>query len=198
MADGDNDTGRDPTTDQAATAQGKDRHVEREFEVGKDEAWSSQILEKDGLGFANRKRTYDEYQEESLQTMRQVRRQIENLHATAMESINRNRTIVDKFVSDGQQHDNHRQTIANQSLQNAVETANMVSKQAVRHGDLSIDRIWNNDEVAALTAKNGAQQDAIVSAMIGALGKALQQIGGVPPQASDGGGGGQKQTSDNC
>lgn len=190
------DTGRDPTTDQAATAQGKDRHVEREFEVGKDEAWSSQILEKDGLGFANRKRTYDEFQEESLQTMRQVRRQVEDLHSSAMESINRNRTIVDKMISDGQQFDNHRQTIANQSLQNAVETANMVSKQAVRHGDLSIDRIWNNDEVAALTAKSGAQQDAIVSAMVTALGKALQQIGGVPPQASGGGGG--KKTGDGC
>ena len=188
------DTGRDPTTDQAATAQGKDRHTEREFEIGKDEAWSATMLEKDGLLFANRKRTYDEYQEESLQTMRQVRRQVEDLHASGMESIHRNRTIVDKLISDGQQFDNGRQIIANQSLQNAVETANMVSKQAVRHGDLSIDRIWNNDEVAALTAKTGAQQDAIVSSMIVALGKAMQQIGGVPPQASNGGGG----DKDNC
>ena len=183
------DTGRDPTTDQAATAQGKDRHVEREFEIGKDEAWSSTMLEKDGLLFANRKRTYDEYQEESLQTMRQVRRQVEDLHSTAMESISRNRSYVDKILSDSQQFDNGRQIIANQSLQNAVETANMVSKQAVRHGDLSIDRIWNNDEVAALTAKSGAQQDAIVASMVSALGKALQQIGGVPPQASSGSGG---------
>lgn len=187
----DDDTGRNSATNQ-------DRH-EREFEVGRDEAWSSQIYEKDGLGFANRKRTYDEYQEESLQTMRQVRRQVENLHSTAMESINRNRTIVDKMISDGQQFDNHRQGIANQSLQNAVETANMVSKQAVRHGDLSIDRIWNNDEVAALTAKSGAQQDAIASSMIAALGKALQQIGGVPSQDdSEGGGSRRKKTDGGC
>ena len=185
----DDDTGRNPTTNQ-------DRH-EREFEVGRDEAWSSQILEKDGLGFANRKRTYDEYQEESLQTMRQVRRQVEDLHSAGIESIHRNRTIVDKLVSDSQQFDNGRQIIANQSLQNAVETANMISKQAVRHGDLSIDRIWNNDEVAALTAKSGAQQDAIASSMIVALGKALQQIGGVPPQASNGGRG-RKATDDSC
>jgi hypothetical protein len=36
--------------------------------------------------------------------------------------------------------------VANQALQNAVETANMVGKQAVRHGDVAIDRQWNVDE----------------------------------------------------
>lgn len=90
---------------------------EREFEIGKDESW-----------FANIKRTYDEYQEESL------------------ESIKRNRSYVDKVLSDAQQSDNVRQNIANQALQNAVETANMVGKQAVRHGDIAIDRQWNIDE----------------------------------------------------
>lgn len=65
------------------------------------------------------KRTYDEYQGESL------------------ESIRRNRSIVDKLLSDAQAHDNAlraaslvQQNIANQALQNAVETANMVGKQA--------------------------------------------------------------------
>lgn len=91
--------------------------IEREFEIGKDEAW-----------FANVKRTYDEYQQESL------------------ESIKRNRSYVDKVLSDAQQHDNLRQNVAAQALQNAVETANMVGKQAVRHGDVAIDRQWNVDE----------------------------------------------------
>jgi len=108
---------------------------EREYETGKDEAW-----------FSNIKRTYDEYQHESL------------------ESIRRNRSYVDKVMHDAQQYDNQRQNIANQALQNAVETANMVSKQAVthtsnthetanmtgkqanRHGDIAIDRQWNVDE----------------------------------------------------
>ena len=35
-----------------------------------------------------------------------------------------------------------------QALQNAVETANMLGKQAVRAGDLSIDRWWNTDAEA--------------------------------------------------
>lgn len=109
--------------------------LEREFEIGKDEAW-----------FANVKRTYDEFQNESL------------------ESTRRNRTIVDKMVSDAQGHDNARQNVALQALQNAVETANMVGKQAVRHSDLAIDRQWNVDEVAQLVAKTPIFMDAISAA----------------------------------
>jgi hypothetical protein len=108
---------------------------EREFEVGKDEAW-----------FANIKRTYDEFQQESLETIRG------------------NRSYVSKVISDAQQNDQVRQNIANQALQNAVETANMVGKQtlrhsdniietanmtgkqAARHADVAIDRQWNVDE----------------------------------------------------
>lgn len=110
---------------------------EREFEVGKDESW-----------FANIKRTYDEYQHESL------------------ESIKRNRSYVDKVLSDAQQNDNTRQTIANQALQNAVESANMTSKQAIRHSDIAIDRQWNIDEVAALVAKTPVWMDMIVGMVI--------------------------------
>jgi hypothetical protein len=118
------------------TAEGQRKHIEREFEVGKDEAW-----------FANIKRTYDEFQQESL------------------ESVRRNRTFIDKVLTDTQQYDNQRQNIANQSLQNAVETANMVSKQAVRHSDLAIDRQWNVDEVAQLIAKTPVFLDAIAAAV---------------------------------
>ena len=109
---------------------------EREFEVGKDEAW-----------FANIKRTYDEYQQESL------------------ESIRQNRSYAGKVLSDAQQFDNARQAIANQALQNAVETANMVGKQAVRHGDLAIDRQWNVDEVAHALLRTSVFQDAIGAAV---------------------------------
>lgn len=120
--------------------------VEREFEVGKDEAW-----------FANIKRTYDEYQHESI------------------ESLRRNRTIVDKTLSDAQQHDNARQDIANQSLQNAVETANMTAKQAVRHGDIAADRQWNLDEQTAALVKNQVFQDAIAAAVAAAVAKTLNK-----------------------
>lgn len=113
---------------------------EREFEVGKDESW-----------FANIKRTSDEYQQESLETIRM------------------NRTLFHKLLTDAQQHDNTRQTIATQALQNAVETANMVSKQAHRHSDLAIDRQWNVDEVAQAVAKTGFFADAVAAIVVKTL-----------------------------
>ena len=90
-------------------------------------------LEKDQMGdsgmlFANMKRTYDEYQQESL------------------ESIKRNRSYVDKLLSDNHGYDMNARNIATQSLQNAVETANLVSKQAVAHRDIAINAQWNVDE----------------------------------------------------
>ena len=33
--------------------------------------------------------------------------------------------------------------IASQALQNAVETANMVGKQAIRHADVAADALWD-------------------------------------------------------
>ena len=126
--------------------QGQRKHIEREFEVGKDESW-----------FANIKRTYDEFQQESL------------------ESIRRNRSYIDKTLGDAQQFDNQRQVISNQALQNAVETANMVSKQAVRHSDLAIDREWNVDEVAALVAKTPVFLDALAAATAAAVAVAVNK-----------------------
>lgn len=117
--------------------------VEREFEIGKDEAW-----------FANVKRTYDEYQNESL------------------ESIRRNRSIVDKLISDSQSHDNQLRQLSVQAMQNAIETANMVGKQAVRHGDLAIDRQWNIDEQAVMVEQivsDQVFQDAIAAAVASAV-----------------------------
>ena len=121
--------------------EGQSKHIEREFEIGKDEAW-----------FANVKRTYDEFLEIAIAGARQ------------------NRLHFDKVIADAQQYDNMRQVMANTALQNAIETANMVGKQAVRHADLSIDRWWNVDEVSALTAKSGFQADvmAAVTAVLAA------------------------------
>ena len=51
-----------------------------------------------------------------------------------------------------------------QLMQNAIETANMISKQAVRHSDLAIDRQWNVNETDAYsTASIKAVADIIKS-----------------------------------
>lgn len=109
---------------------GNPNFAEREFETGSDEFWKSHSQ----TVAANIKRTYDEFQQESLETIRAMRQHF------------------NKLVSDAQQYDNARQAVANQALQNAVETANMVSKQAVRHGDLAIDAQWNPVQQGAADA----------------------------------------------
>lgn len=116
-----------------------------------DEAWFANMKNAFDAWFANIKRTYDEYQDLSLTQARS------------------NQAYADKVLSDAQQHDNARQNIANQALQNAVETSNMVSKQAVRHADIAIDRQWNVDEVAQLVAKTPVFLDAIAAATVKAV-----------------------------
>jgi hypothetical protein len=127
-------------------------------DIGGGERITKENADNAGLLFANQKRTYDEYQHESL------------------ESIKRNRSYVDKTLSDAHSYDNQARNIANQALQNAVETANMVGKQAVRHGDLSIDRQWNVDE-QGYTAENilrdATFKDAIAAAVAVAVNDAV-------------------------
>jgi len=66
------------------------------------------------LTAANEKRTYDVYQDLDLVAARRSQLQFDQI-----------------------------QNVALQALQNAVETSNMVAKQAVRHADIAIDTQWN-------------------------------------------------------
>lgn len=68
-------------------------------------------------------------------------------------------------------------TVANRIAQNGSETDNMVAKQAVRHGDIAIDRQWNQDEVSSLTAKTGVQQDVIQGIVAVTVAEVLSQTG---------------------
>jgi len=119
---------------------------ERTYDIGEGEAWKF-----------NMKRMADEYQHESL------------------ESIRRNRSYVDNVLSSAHENDQFKQNVANQALQNSVETANMVSKQAVRHSDIAIDRQWNVDEQAGFVAKilNSIQDPATSAAMAVAIANAM-------------------------
>ena len=114
--------------------------------IGEVEAWK-----------ANLKATYDIYQE------------------LGVESIKRNRTIIDKVISDAQQFDNQRQVLANQALQNSIETANMVGKQAIRNADLALDRQWNVDE-QGYTAKDIINNNTFAEAIKAAVVAAMQEI----------------------
>jgi hypothetical protein len=122
-------------------------------DIGETERFAAENVDRSGIMFSNQKRTYDEYQQESL------------------ESIKRNRSYVDKILSDAHSYDNQARNVANQALQNAVETANMVGKQAVRHGDIAIDNQWNPIQQGAadtMTVRAVSLDDAALKA-IGAI-----------------------------
>ena len=97
-------------------------------------------IEQSELDYINAKRTYDVYQDLDVQAARHNAKVAEDVHGLVM-----------------------------QTMQNAIESANMVSKQAIRHGDLAIDRQWNVDEVAQLVAKTPVFLDAIAAKVIGTL-----------------------------
>lgn len=102
---------------------------------------------------ANVKRTYDEYQDVALSAARRSQEHYDQLfeqQQTRLAELNQ---------------------LSTQALQNSVETANMVAKQAVRHSDMAIDRQWNVDEVAHLVARGLVSMDALVAAVA----KAIQQ-----------------------
>ena len=119
-------------------------------DIASGERLTKESIDNAAMLFSNQKRTYDEYQQESL------------------ESIKRNRSYVDKILSDAHGYDNGARNIANQALQNAVETANLVGKQAVRHGDISIDRQWNVDE-QGYTAENILRDSTFKEAIAAAV-----------------------------
>ncbi len=82
------------------------------------------------LTAANAKRTYDAYQDLDLVLARRSQLQFDQL-----------------------------QNIALQALQNSVETANMVGKQAVRHADVAADALWT-DELNPVTRGAGSNLTA--------------------------------------
>ena len=110
---------------------------EREFETGTDESFknanatgSEAHNENQRVTYANIKRTYDVYQDLDIQAARQ----------SLVEQTRLNQ-------------------IASQALQNAVETANMVGKQAIRHSDVAADALWT-DELNPVTRGSGANLTA--------------------------------------
>jgi len=124
-------------------------------QMGESGRSNKESMDNSGLLFANEKRTYDEYQDTSLAIIRQ------------------NQAYINKVLSDAQSDDTTKRNIANQALQNAVETANMVGKQAVRHSDIAIDREWNVDE-QGYTVTEILRDETFKDAIAAAVAKAVQ------------------------
>lgn len=150
--DNDRDRGYQDTRDVV----NEDAHVDEEYIHG---ALQADIRDHANAWFQNGKRTYDEFQHESLADVRQARR-----------------------------HMDTRENIANQALQNAVETANMVAKnnletsnmvakQAIRHADLSISEQWSRMETSdvfeGFTENEGLRTAQLDDASLKAIGAAV-------------------------
>jgi len=94
--------------------------------------------------------------------------QSEFLFANMKRTYDLHQTLDTKAINDANKHAAVLDNLATQALQNAIETANMVSKQAVRHGDIAIDREWNVDEQGYTVAdilNDSKYQDAIAAAL---------------------------------
>ena len=93
--------------------------------------------------------------------------EMENVEQSELCFINAKRTY-DAYQDLDLQHARTIQQLTAQTLQNAIETANMIAKQAVRHGDIAIDREWNIDEQGYQVAdilNDSKFQDAIAASL---------------------------------
>lgn len=117
---------------------------EGSFEIGKDESWA-----------ANMKRLFDE------------------TFGTSLTESKRGELLFNGLFLNAQQQLTQVHNVGLQVLQNATENANALAKQMIAHRGLETDRIWNQDEVSALTAKSGAQADALIATLVGKVADVL-------------------------
>lgn len=161
-----------PIADETRERESSPKQTERSFETQKDERSAEEQLNAKELFLSNQKRTFDEFQDLSL------------------ESARRNRTYVDEVLQDSRNHSNNLNNVALQALQNAVEnanfkaknildSANLCNKQAVAHRDIAIDREWNVDEqgyTAAEILRDNTFKDAIAGAVAAGFAQAVAQM----------------------
>ena len=128
----------------------------RETDISEGERATMENLDHSGLLFANAKRTFDEFQQESLETIRQNRTHFNNMQEDSRRLLNQ---ISENAIA-----------VAQKVSEQCAETANMVAKQAVRHSDIAIDRQWNVDEQAFVVKEilnDPDFTDAIKVALVG-------------------------------
>ena len=112
-------------------------------EVGMDEAWK-----------ANIKGQFDLFLNLTGNMLKQAQQELAAINSTTIRALEQSANVQAQLN------------------QNAVETANLTSKQAVRHADLAIDRQWNIDEAnytAAQVLNDDMFQDSLQAAVAAAV-----------------------------
>jgi hypothetical protein len=113
-------------------------------DVGADEATMAAILDQTRSWNANTKRTFD---------------------FVGIE--------MQRAAQAAQDHLGNLRTVQVQLLTNMAANADALNKQHTSHRDIATDRVWNIDEVSALSAKSGVQADAFVALLAKAIADAL-------------------------
>lgn len=139
--------------DATRTAGSQEVGAEREFEIGKDEVHAETMADLANSWIANRKRTYDEYQDVGLAAARLAQR------------------VADRTAAQSLDHAARLQVIAERSLNNAATHDADLNAMKIRHNDIAIDRQWNVDEVARLVTNSATFQDAVAALMIAGMGE---------------------------
>lgn len=112
-------------------------------DIGETERTAKENVDAGGLVFGHLKRGNDEFLNDSL------------------DSVRRTRLYADRILNDGM-------LLSNQLMQNAIENANLVGKQAIKHSDIAIDRTWNVDEQGYQVSeilRNSTYKEAIAAAV---------------------------------
>lgn len=118
---------------QAQTTGGSGIFTRQEMaDIGGAETHERALAGEQGILFANKKRTYDEYQNADLET------------------IKRNQRVVEQAQNALQTNLSQINNISLQLMQHAVENANILGKKVAENvgkcGDIATDRMWNVDE----------------------------------------------------
>lgn len=108
-------------------------------------------VEQSEAWFGNIKRTYDAYQSQDMR-------------------------LSEKMDGIFAQHVQNAVAASDLALKNAVDTANLVNKQAVAHRDVAIDRVWNVDEqgytseaILDNAKRTAVDRDAIAAIVVSVL-----------------------------
>ena len=139
----------------------QDRSTTRHDQIvdtGADEAHTAGVLNQTRAWNANDKRCFDEFLHESLSDVRRYRSVSDKLDDVIVQSM-QNAVETANMVS--------KQAI--RAAENAAESANRVGKQTLRHSDIAMDRQWNLDEVSKIAANSTNIDTATLTVLVAKL-----------------------------
>jgi hypothetical protein len=148
----------------------------RETDIGEGERATLENLDNAGILFSNKKRTFDEYQNVGLESIKHNQALIDQ----SMKTLQQQLAAVNNITIS---HLQNATTTANTVNTNAAENANLIAKETIKnadnlskqhtaHRDIATDRIWNVDEanfVVSEILRTNTFKDAVAAAVAEAV-----------------------------